>query len=183
MEKIERISDTEIFVDGMKYIRDVFKSPRPEFKAGDWVKKFSDGGISRIKEIEGIEGNNLRYNDGCYHQEFKGYIRHAASEEVAQHLKKICDEKYIGKKVKCLSDGCDYIPHVFDYYDYHTDSLWYDDSHRYAIKIYESGKFAEIIPDKKKLPKTKEELRKIVISAMTAPDGTNIEDFLYDYED
>jgi hypothetical protein len=179
MEKIERISETEVFIDGMKYIRDTFKSLQPEFQTGDWVVLKSDGEINRIREIN---GNDLRYDDGSYHQEFKGYIRHATPQEVEQHLRKICDEKYIGKKVKSLSSNKTDTIQGYQSFIFAIDQMWYSGL-KWGILVYENGKFTEIVPEKKKLPKTKREFRDFLNDYGCNHKYEEPMDFLDDYED
>ena len=151
--------------------------PEPEFKVGDWVVLGSTGETNRIREIN---GNNLRYDDGCYHQEFRGFIRHATPQEIEYHLKNICEEKYnhcIVRDINCpvsVSIG-DIIQQS---YNQMSDTYYIN-----GCVVYRQGKFADIVPEKKKLPKTKQELRRIVITAMSAPDGASVDDFMNDYED
>jgi hypothetical protein len=145
----------------------------PEFKVGDWVvakeKYFRPYSPRLITSIGTDIYNAVQYNyfddfnktekNGCYGK----YLRHATPQEIEQHLRKICEEKYVGKRVKCLIDGATYIPYVLDKYDSFVDTLWYFDKQGTTIKIYGSGKFADIVPEKKKLPKTKEELMNFVL--------------------
>jgi len=189
MEKIERISETEVFIDGMKYIRDTFKSLQPEFQTGDWVVLKSDGEINRIREIN---GNDLRYDDGSYHQEFKGYIRHATRQEIEQRLIEICNAKgYIEGAIFHPLNNPLWIQTI-------GDTFWYDsfddELHTTAPKqewnghcsdpvVYSKGKFAEIVPEKKKLPKTKREFRDFLNDYGCNHKYEEPMDFLDDYED
>jgi hypothetical protein len=54
-------------------------------------------------------------------------------------------------------------------------------------RIYYKGKFAEIVPDKKKLPKTKEELLNFIVTDLTdffyAKDVTLIKNIINNIED
>jgi len=132
----------------------------PVFKTGDWVRSNIDGSVQRIREIN---GNNLRYMDGSYEEEFKHSISHATPQEIEQHLRKICDEKYIGKKAKCLDFDDYHYAAKFHLYDVRDDVLYYETLKRDCVCLYRKGKFAEIIPEKKKLPKTKEALMSFVL--------------------
>jgi len=138
----------------------------PKFKVGDWVigeNRCLPKKPSLIRKF--YEYSLMDYDDfeGATKQiAWKGYIRHATPDEIESHLRKICDEKYIGKKVKSLHDE-NYIQKVLQFwlYSFNEDKLWYEiDSEKHPttnLLIYDQGKFAEIIPDKKKLPKTREE--------------------------
>jgi len=134
----------------------------PEFKVGDWVigkNRCLPKKPSLIRKF--YEYNLMDYDDfeGATKQiAWKGYIRPATKEEIESHLRKIC-EKYIGKKVKCLHCGEYTIintPHPSGY-DKKYDQFWMIASNSDGVCVYEQGKFASIIPDKKKLPKTREE--------------------------
>jgi hypothetical protein len=170
-DEITREGDWDIME--VKTLAPVEKEPK--FKVGDWVIRTSDacgihflGKVFRIVEIGESPEGELRENN-----EAGDYVgthcisscRLATLQQIEDHLKKICDEKYIGKKVRSLY----FTPREFyegvckSFYEYEVDKdkMWYDCGSIRAI-VYEQGKWAEIIPDvpdKKKLPKTKEELK------------------------
>ena len=50
-----------------------------------------------------------------------------------------------------------------------------------GVKVYEKGKWAEIVPDKKKLPKTKTEFREALGAYISGV--RTLEEFIVDYED
>jgi len=163
----------------------------PEFKVGDWVigeNRCLPKKPSLIRKF--YEYNLMDYDDfeGATKQiAWKGYIRHATKEEIESHLKKICDEKYIGKKVKCLVEERDEkIIGGFKEYRYNEDCMIYTDEAGLNMFVYDQGKFAEIIPDKKKLPKTREELKELLRQVQDdslLPFPTiDIDDFLDQYE-
>jgi len=161
MENLKELKDKldEAMDDFNKTINEVFGDYEPEFKVGQWVVTASCNEVKRIKEIN---GDIIKYDDGCTHTSWKGFIRLATPAKIESHLKKICDEKYIGKRVKCLFDG-EYIVSSFWIYDVKGDKLWYNiRGANTCILLYEEGKFAEIIPDKKKKPETREEFEEFM---------------------
>jgi len=104
-------------------------------------------------------------NDDIYKVELMCFLSQLISvttAEIEAHLKKICDEKYVGKRVKCLLEDSDIsvIKKFIMYGDYSViiGKMVYEDEDGRCMVVYQEGKFAEIIPEKKKLPKTKEEL-------------------------
>jgi len=154
----------------------------PKFKVGDWVigeNRCLPKKPSLIRKF--YEYSLMDYDDfeGATKQiAWKGYIRHATKDEIESHLRKICDEKYIGKKVKCLcgNDSCkNTLVKKFECYLSDCDQLWYND-----ILIYDQGKFAEIIPDKKKKPDTWNEFASMLERFANSDDS--IVDVLNEYE-
>jgi len=152
--------------------------PQPEFKVGDWIclKKeplLPDARMGRIIALPTADQTALRKSVSYDRQylvslqvpelsekelfyERPESLRLMTPQEIESHLRKICNEKYIGKKVKCLH--CDEWCNVNNW----SDIGFYqskDDVFRYGdVVVYMDGKFAEIIPDKKPLPKNIEEL-------------------------
>jgi len=138
-----------------------------EFKAGQWAGfKTRNGRIHPflIHHFEGdkVYGQDFKFKDDIYkiwYQTDRYNLISITKEEIESHLRKICDEKYIGKKVKCLHRGEYTIistPHPSGY-DKIYDQFWMIASNSDGVCVYEQGKFASIIEDKKKLPKTREE--------------------------
>jgi len=156
MEKIERIRDNEVLIDGIKYIKDEHE---PEFKVPEWVKWRYRGETKIFYVVSKIGDYGFEVENGS-HCEINNCCP-ATPDEIESHLRKICDEKYIGKKVKCLHCGEYTIintPHPSGY-DKKYDQFWMIASNSDGVCVYEQGKFASIIPDKKKLPKTREEFK------------------------
>jgi hypothetical protein len=149
----------------------------PKFKVGDWVIRTSDacgihflGKVFRIVEIGESPEGELRENN-----EAGDYVgthcisscRLATLQQIEDHLKKICDEKYIGKKVRSMvtKDNIGIIrKSPFIRYYGGADELWYETECSCNVCVYRKGQFAEIIEDKKKLPKTKEELENAIVT-------------------
>jgi len=173
--------------------KDYESKHKPEFKAGRWIVTASCNEVKRIKEIN---GDIIKYDDGCTHTNWKGFIRPATPAEIESHLKKICDKKYIGKKVRDLHYGNNATIVKED--DNHS---WFyvSDGDRFIVAsndwitgsnpcVYEKGRFAEIIPDKKKLPKGKDECKNFLLGFVGFINydyelPTHIRDFLDQYED
>jgi len=170
MEKIERIRDNEVLIDGIKYIKDANK-PEPEFKAGQWAGfRTYDGKIFPflIHHFNGrmVYGQSFKNKYDIYeivYQTDKHNLISVTPEEIKSHLKKICDEKYIGKKVRCLIGNDIREVAYFAIYSSSEDKLWYKSISGVIICVYYKGKFASIIPGKKKLPKTREEFEKFLV--------------------
>ena len=106
--------------------------------------------------------------------------------------KKICDEKYIGKKIKCCVSGGQVFIRSYHHYEPDSDSLWYSvENNGLHYCVYTAGKFAEIVPGKKKLPMTKNEFKEFLFDAFKykkgkrylMEDGWIAHEFLKDYED
>jgi len=193
MEKIERIGDYEVLIDGIKYIKDKNK-PEPEFKAGQWVIGRGDDFPHEPRRITSIrKDGTCRYADNIIEDEENNgqtfyYLRPATSAEIISHLRKICDKKYIGKKVRCLVYPQDeLIIDRFVEYLSCEDKIIYKAINCKRMCLYEQGKFAEIIPDKKKLPKAKIEfvefLKDYNIELKDCDDEFTINKFLNQYED
>lgn len=161
-------------------------NPKPEFKVGDWVCAKEDS--SQLERIEGLQQDAFIVSNGSgIYLNLSRDWRHATRQEIESHLRKICDEKGYKKdvKVRCLvfpgRDICTlsgeykYVPEE-DRLIGITVNSWHN-----AV-VYEQGKFAEIVPDKKPLPKTKEELRTF-LNAFADRNQGDFEDFLSNYED
>jgi hypothetical protein len=134
--------------------------PEPKFKVGDWVIFESNAyyNIQRIKTF--YRDYHAIDDDGCgLYLDLPEY-RLATPQEIESHLKKICDEKYIGKTAKCLflpADDDEIIR--FKQYFIDGDKMWYNSKNGNEVCVYKQGEFAEILPqESKELPKTLEEL-------------------------
>ena len=173
----------------IKALAPVEEKKAPEFKVGDWIKHDND--IYRIENIEKDGWINGDTPGGGWHV---NHLRLATLQEIQDHLKKICDEKYIGKKIRCLVDNEIYLVSNENHpagYEKGYDQFWMTPDKDIGICVYKDGKWAEIIldvPDKKKLPKTKEEFEEFIHLikkeiAFTGINNMSADRFLYDYED
>jgi len=155
------------------------EEPKPMFKVGQWV---TDDYYKEVIRFGYTEKDGRVYDTNGYLRNVGvKYLRHATPQEIESHLRKICDDKYIGKKVKCLSTGRGIIKE-YNVYEFKGDTLWYTDNYGSPMMVYRSGKFAEIIPEKKKLPKTKEEFNSF-LGAYCNRHTSSVAEFLKDYED
>lgn len=175
-ERLESIQkDVNLIVSGIKQ--------EPEFKVGQWV--FFDGtSHQNIHRISKINSDGIGIDDyGSKLDLDSGYYRFATKEEIEAHLKKICDKKYIGRRVKSLiNEGYIETIECFNYYGEENDEINCIDINHCQMTVYCKGKFAEIIPNKKKLPKTKGEFNTFLGHWCSRHTKTTKE-FLNDYED
>jgi len=168
---------------------------KPEFKAGQWAGfRTNDGKIHPflIHHFGGIMvyGQDFKCEDDIYKvrlQVYRSNLISVTPAEIKSHLKKICDEKYIGKKVKCLIDNDIREVACFAIYLSSEDKLCYESIDEVIMCVYHKGKFASIIPpDKKKLPKTREEFEKFLSEyterRLIPFDDLNKDEFLDQYE-
>jgi len=185
METIKRINKTDVEIDNAIYRKVVFAPPRveepkPEFKEGNWVVQMMDKS-DELGRIKIITDEHITYDDGSGHASWNGYIRHATKEEIESHLKKVCDEKY-PKGAKFRSLSCDGIGIVRDEFSYYIKN----DQLTNGNTIYRNGKWAEIIPDTKKLPNDKKGIGELIDLYHDQNDGlpfkTPVDEFLNDYE-
>jgi len=139
------------------YAEDHKEPESKRFEIGRWVIQNKDCRPklpSRV--IEDLKFNYL-IDDYCGKREemaLDNFARYCTPFEIESHLKKICDEKYpVGTKFKsvvtygtCIAGG------EYKYYP-GDDQL----TNNYGFTLYCKGKFAEIIPEKKNIPKTEKE--------------------------
>jgi hypothetical protein len=174
-------------------IRSALKEPKSiSFipKVGIWIIG-QDGGVDyslehpcRIIRLADDNDGGFYFDDnGREEYECTG-VRSATVQEIESHLKPICEEKYVGKKTVSVCDGHDAYPVKFGKYCINNDSLYYFDKDDNAIYVYHQGKFAEIIPDLKKLPETKAEFKEFMIAYCNHAGNSYgyIDDFLYQYD-
>jgi hypothetical protein len=118
--------------------------------------------------LQGINGT--LYGNDNYHD--------AASFEIKGHLTKLAKEKGYSKGKSVISAYCN------QKYNLDSDNIEYDAREDALLMdstaIYCQGKWAEIVPDKKKLPKTKDELLALLLKWDKDRD---VKSFLEDYED
>lgn len=201
MEKIERVNDYEIIVDNIKFIKDISKPPAMSFHIGDWIigrELYFYPKEPRLITSIGIDlYNAVQYNyfDDFNKTEKNGcdgkYLRHATSQEIEQHLRKICDEKGYKEGIKFHPINNPLLTQSIG------ERFWYDSAddelHTVAPQsewsygnsdpvIYSKGKFAEIVPEKKKLPNTRIEFRDFLNDYGCNHKYEDPMDFLNDYE-
>lgn len=161
----------------------------PEFKVGQWA---TDGLIQGRIVNTGYDGGLVYLEDVETKTQYTINVRnltHMTPAEIKAHLKKICDEKYVGKKVNGLV--CEWSGEIrhfsesdftYQYDDPSVDRFWMKNTENVWVCVYDAGKFAEILPSKKKLPKTKEELRQF-FEEFADRDQGDFNFFLDQYED
>lgn len=162
-----------------------YEAKKPEFKVPGWYvfNKGKEDIIFYAISRSIAEGKLYETKDSWYIEIF---CRPTTPQEIESHLRKICDEKYIGKEVRDLAwDNEIFVPLQFHEYESFCDKIWYTHD-RGIIKLYGSGQFAEIIPEKKRLPKTREEFEKFYqdweySKYSVSPTGFN--EFLNEYEE
>jgi len=161
MKNIEFISESELKVDGVKFVPE--KVSKPEFKVGMWIIGSTDyynpSVPCRVIEVDGEKVTYCYIDTGC--KKFQTCeLRPATPAEIESHLRKICDEKYVGKKVRSMHDNF-YIQKPISLWGYWPieDELWYQIGGKSTtnVLVYKQGKFADIIPDKKSKPETRED--------------------------
>ena len=189
MKTIE-FKEDEIIVDGIKYTKDYETKQEPEFKY--WAKWSETEELFFItkRTNKALWGKFPEYKQEQFINITECIVPTPA--EIESHLRKICDEKGFkrGIKYKDVSYG-EIVTIVknpkYTYFET-CDVLAIEgiDPTPYDI-VYELGKFAEIIPDKKKLPKAKIEFVKFLkdynIELKDCDDEFTINKFLNQYED
>lgn len=195
MEKLNELRQKakEFLEDIESICKDYKEKHEPEFKVGDWVirKLYDEHNPEKIIQVDKITYTfrtdfwpdnewYLKDSNGLYN------LRHCTKEEIESHLKKICDEKYIGKKVTCLIAGQYFINEEssWNHYDDESDRYWMTNESDASICVYEQGHFAEIIPDKKEKPETKDEFKEFIkeIFKSVLNNEISIDDFLDSYD-
>ena len=188
MKTLTVIDDDKIMIDNRVFIcLDKKKEPKPEFKVGDWVQ-WSYGGTKEIYRLKEIGGTTGRTDDGLNFR--LENCRLATPQEIESHLRKIADEKYIGKNILSVITGIEY-KNITSFHRYSciSDELFYNiDENSDTPCLYCRGKWAEISPEKKKLPKTKEDFTNILLDFASKCDFKktqyiSVHTFLEDYED
>jgi len=188
MKEVKQINETSIEVDGVIYEKKA--EPQPEFRVGDWVIGVNAYPITPARIINVKQNNHLSLNNysGYCHDDViwcgkdRVFIRLATKEEIKSYLKEEAKRRgyYEAKRVKPLWEvNVPYwsIDSNSNYIRYESDSLFFSSC------IYTNGKWAEIIPEKKKLPRTKGELISLLHTYDLRPKDQLITFFLADYED
>lgn len=151
-------------------IEPVKKIHKLEFNVPGWYYKKSD----LCTMFYAVRSDDWYLFNDCGNSYDKCDLCSPTPQEIEAHLRKICDEKYVGKKARCLSYGKD-IDTIkeFKRYDevdrhYNPDQMIYNSESGRLMVVYLHGKFAEIVPDEpKELPKTLEELERLLIHFKT----------------
>jgi hypothetical protein len=179
------LNSNEVEVDGIKYVKETPK--QPEFKEGQWVigingyTPYYPARINILPENKN-EVKHLYWNGEEEVQSYQSIkkVRLATDSEIETHLREICDKKYVGKKVISTLTGLQNIIMYNRGSHYEKDDTYYID----GIEVYRQGKFAKIVPEKKKLPKTKAELMEFQLAWINDPSITiTFEEFLENYKD
>jgi hypothetical protein len=131
---------------------------KPYFRIGQWAIRTTDMGgphyKNRMFKIDSISTTTI--GEGTI-THCKNSCRPATVKEIADHLRGICDIKYVGKNVFPVGMSCDYRIYEWHSYDSPNDRVYYVSSHG-TVCVYSKGLFADLAPEKKKLPRTKKEL-------------------------
>ena len=172
MKKIEIIDERTVSVDGV-----IFERKEPEFKVGQWVigvNGYTPTEPARLISFNSVEANYIYWNNGLKDEreswEAVSHIRPATHSEIEEHLIKVAKEKGFKTGVKR------HYPKLKNVrvgeikeplgYNFDSDSLTCDNG--YIIWDGRDG-WAEILPDKKKLPKTKEEFEAFLDEWINSP--------------
>ena len=173
MKTIKVIDDKTIEVDGKRYVE--VPEPQTEFKVGQYIIADGDSIPRRITRATSaiIECDKYFY--------YPWAVRLATPAEIEAHLKKEAERRgYKGKRVKSAGDG--HTDTVIDICEFISGTLYGDGANGRHVILYDRGKWAEILPDKKKLPKTREEFMKF-LGDYTNRHCSTVQNFLDQYED
>ena len=165
-----------IRVESIEPVRETYKS---EFKVGDWICDKRDS--SFLKRITTLQDDAFCADgiDNALYLNLDRDWRHATPQEIEAHLRKICDEKYVGKVIKSIYQSIGVVLH-FDKYLFDTDEMIYRENHCSTFTVYKQGKFAKIVPgESKELPNTVEELKELIYKfKYTCGNNCSIGEFL-----
>lgn len=158
--------------------------PKLEFNPGQWavtvygevfrILSLKDGWVCWINN----KGENVRSNPD--------YLKFATPQEIESHLIKIAKEKGFGSRTYYIDPNNRTKHHLgtdpkFEYIKSERTAFLTDG---WGGAVYQDGKWAEIIPEKKKLPKTKAELYSFMVNFHpTLAEAGRVKKFLEDYED
>jgi hypothetical protein len=180
MKTIRFISEEEIFIDGRSFRR-VEHLNSPEFKVGDWV--IDPNAISpTARRIIDIGIDELYTNeDDFFELKSSPNLRLATRGEIKSHLKNEAIKRgyRTGVKVKPLWDS---FHNYWELNDVNISYILDNDTFYMDSAIYQKGKWAEIITDKKPLPKTKDDLYEFLV-AFINHHNDDYQDFLDQYKD
>ncbi len=196
MKNIVYVSEKEVLIDGVSYVSKIKEEiDQPGFKVGQWYV-FNN----TLFRVTAMSRDEIEYNDengddffivgSCKYTN----SRPATPQEIEAHLSKVLTEKGFVKGATYISLGSGATVKIikepsFFYFELSDlmgisgiDPIIHD-------MVYNKGQFAEIIPDKKKLPKTREELKitlELFANAIQCdPEhtGRSADKFLDQYED
>lgn len=164
MKTVNFIDDSTISVDGEVFRKEKTLPSEPKYVIGKWYTfPIGSEDDQRVYRVTAIRGDRIEYDSGTKVNTFEtgsmrdDVSRPATPQEIESHLRKICDEKYVGKKVKSAGDGHIDVVKDFDFVSQDKTVFYRGVSDR-AIVVYDNkGEWAEILPDLKPLPKTREE--------------------------
>ena len=186
MKTIKVIDDKTIEVDGKRYAE--VPESQTEFKVGQYIIADGDSIPRRITRATSaiIECDKYFY--------YPWAVRLAIPSEIEAHMKKEAEGRGYKPGVRFKSMNGDEIGRIrtiyanpFDYYassDTLTVSTPRQEWRNLCSNptIYEKGRWAEILPEKKKLPKTREEFMKF-LGDYTNRHCSTVQNFLDQYED
>lgn len=167
MKNVEviKLSENQIEIDGVKYLRQ-----EPEFKVGGWSGWIDLGGIKHLFRITEFKGSQAYGNNGpnmgkegwpdkSENQCSISSLVLATKEEIESHLIKVAKEKG-------FKEGCRYNNTAGNTKVAVKDPELYESDNPYSLHcgegcglIYDNrlNQWAQILPSKKALPKTKKE--------------------------
>jgi len=195
LKAVEYVNDIPARVEEFLTKQEYTKEPEPEFKVGQY---YLHSQIDLIRII-GVDKKHIDFQFVKSEQKdffvvgshFYCDLSIATPAEIEGHLQKIC-VKYVGKEITGFDDRrIGIVNSSYFNYNPNDDQFWMRADNDFYICVYSAGKWAEIIPDKKKLPRTKEELYKVLLNFHCAiaqvninkVKGVCIDDFLKEYED
>jgi len=183
-KNMDKLKD-ELFEAIDKICKDYESKHEPEFKVPGWHYHPDNDEMFYVYKIE----NGHVYAEGIIFDIDSPYYKHCITpspEKIESYLKPICDKKYVGKRilVQTFKDGTSDIVNEFLSYEPEEDTIRYQGIKNYILYPYKQGKFASIIPGKKKPPETREEFEKFLVD-YNEYDDNNYRDhykFLDQYE-
>lgn len=205
------IDDKTVSVNGVRYLRE-----EPKFKVGEWIigkNGYTPYNPSRITSLSSNLIYYLCWNGSSETSSFMDgqSVRHATKDEIEKHLIQIAKDKGfldMGVKFKSINQyEIGVVREIKPYDDNDDDIKWEyipDLDSLYCASglttracngtmvcsnpsIYIEGRWAEVIPSKKKLPTTKQGIGELINRYHNQNEGlpfkTPIDEFLNNYED
>jgi hypothetical protein len=187
MKQIEDLKK-ELFAAVENICKDYEERKEPEFKVGQWVisdnaQPQSPAIVIKINTKHGLLTFDNFMGD-IRELAYRRWMRPATPSEIEAHLRKICDEKYVGKKVISLNSKAERKVQSFERYDISSDTLYYNDfNYNWVASIYCNGKFAEILSEKKKMTMTKEGFKQLYYEWLILRTAIPFDAYIDKYED